>query len=312
MSFSHIRVTPMTPTIGAMIEGVDLNDIASDEVYEEIVAALHAYQVVFFRDQPMTPEAHISLGRHFGKLEAHEFMPRVGGHPDIQLVAHEGYGASNTARWYTDVTYRDTPTMVSVLRAVVLPDGGGDTLWCSTAAAFDALPDPLKVMLLSLRAVHDLPFHRMLRRDPYLLDAEGLAMGSVEGWNIEDEIAMLRDNPPVIHPTVITHPVTGRLGLFVNSNWTKKFHDFDGDLGRHLLTMLWEWIRKPEFQVRFTWQQDSVAIWDNFATQHYAVFDYAPERRVMQRVIAGTAVPALDIESIPEHLRPPPIAAAAE
>jgi len=312
MEFEHIRVRPVTPTIGATIEGVDLNHVASKAVYDEIARALHRHQVVFLRGQPLTPEAHRALARHFGETESHEFMPHLDGQPEIQLVAQEGYGTSNTARWHTDVTYRKRPTLVSVLRAAELPEGGGDTLWCSTGAAFEALPDPLKAMLLGMRAVHDLPFHRMLRRDPYLRDGGQAAGSGRAGWNVENEIQMLRDNPPVIHPAVISHPVTGRLSLFVNSNWTKKFADIDTDLSRHLLTMLWEWIRKPEFQVRFAWETDSVAIWDNFATQHYAVFDYAPARRVMQRIIAGSAEPRLDLARVPDHLRPPGAAAAAE
>ena len=156
MDYRHINVTPMTPTIGATIHGVDLNNVATDAVYEEIREALWRHHVVFFRDQPIEPEAQVALGRRFGELTRHEFMETIDDEGQVQRIVQEGYGISPNSRWHTDVTFRARPNMVGILRAVELPPIGGDTLWCSTGAAFDAIPDPIKTMLLGLDAEHDM------------------------------------------------------------------------------------------------------------------------------------------------------------
>jgi len=293
MEYRHIDVTPMTPTIGAMIQGVDLNNVASDAVYDEIREALWRHHAVFFRDQPIEPEAQVALGHRFGELTRHEFMETIDDDGQVQRIVQEGYGISPNSRWHTDVTFRAQPNMVGILRAVELPPIGGDTLWCSTGAAFDAMPDPIKTMLLGLDAEHDMFWSRRWK-----------SSGEVER-SLESEIRELEENPISIHPAVINHPVTGRLTLYINSNWTKKFVGVDLELSYGLIGMLWEWVKKPEFQVRFKWEKDSVALWDNFATQHLATLDYEPHRRTMHRVIAGSAIPTLDREALPEHLRPP-------
>ncbi len=312
MSYAHISVEPVTPTIGATVSNVDLNAVRSEAVYEEIRQALWQYHVLFFRNQPIEPEAYIRLGSQFGELEQHEFFPHIEGFPQIQTIAHEGYEQPETDRWHTDVTFRARPSSVNLLRAVKLPPAGGDTLWSSTAAAFDALPDPLKTMLLGLRADHDLPHHQR-RIDFYRRVQEGRIGGQsmMNSMANEHEFRLIEQNPVVTHPAVINHPVTGRLTLFVNSIWTKKFFGIHLDLSDALLGMLFEWVKKPEFLVRFRWEQDSMVIWDNFATQHYAVFDYAPNYRGMQRMTAGSAEPCLDLATVPARLRPPAAPAGA-
>ena len=292
MTNRHIEVTPLTPTIGAVVSGVALNEPQSSDVHDEIKAALYRHHVIFFRNQPMTAESFYRLGSQFGALSRHEFMQPDEDIPEVHVTSHEGAGPSANARWHCDVTYRREPSCVHLLRPLTLPDAGGDTLWCSTGAAFDALPDAMKTMLLSLRAEHDLPYH--MRR----------FWSGVRTWDNAREFRQIDENPAAIHPAVITHPVTGRLTLFVNANWTKKFLDMELDLSDQLLRMCLEWVKKPEFQCRFHWEQDSLGIWDNFATQHLAVADYAPAYRAMQRVTAGSARPALDMNLVPEHLRP--------
>lgn len=306
MSYSHITVEPLTPTIGAVISGVDLNNVRSPSVYEEIKQALWKHQVVFFRKQPVEPENYMKLGQVFGELEEHEFFPHVEGYPQIQTIAHEGYEQPETDRWHTDVTFRERPSLVSILRAVTLPEGGGDTMWASMAAAYEALPDMFKVMLLGSKAHHDLP-HHMRRIDFYKRTAEGGLKGDsmMASMAQEHEFQMIKDNPVSIHPAVINHPVTRNLTLFVNSIWTKKFDGMHLDLSDGLLGILREWVKKPEFMVRFRWEPDSIAIWDNLATQHYAVFDYAPHYRAMNRMTAGLAKPELDMSTVPGHVRPP-------
>ena len=311
MSYSHITVEPITPTIGAMISGIDLNNVRSPAVYEEIKQALWKHHVVFLRAQKVEPAHYLELGRAFGEIEEHEFFPHLEGFPQIQTISHQGYDVPETDRWHADVTFRERPSTVSILRGVDLPQGG-DTMWASMSAAFDALPDMFKTLLLSLKGHHDLPHH--MRRIDYFrrVAEEGYHAGSMMSTMAQDhEFQMIKDNPVSIHPAVINHPVTRKLTLFVNSIWTSKFDEIHMDLSDCMLAMLREWVKKPEFMVRFRWEPDSIAIWDNLATQHYAVFDYAPNYRAMHRMTAGSAKPELDMSTVPEHLRPPSAEAAA-
>ncbi len=234
-------------------------------------------------------------------------MRPLDGHPDVHITDHEGDGPSGNAHWHTDVTFRKRPNLVTILQPVeLLPKLGGDTLWCSTAAAFAALPAPMKTMLFGLSAEHEMPFHMRL-----LWSGQRGADGGPDAAN-EAEFKQIRENLIIVHPAVINHPVTGRLALFVNSNWTKKFTDMDLDMRDHLLAALFDWVKRPDFQVRFQWEMDSVGIFDNFTTQHYTVVDYAPAYRATQRVIAGSAEPALDLSTVAEGLRLPDWASARQ
>lgn len=292
MSYSHIQVEPVTPTIGAMVSGVNLNTVKSDAVYEEIRRALWQHQVIFFRNQPLTPAANLALGRAFGEMERHEFFPHIENSPEIQVVANDGSRSPDTDRWHADVTFRERPTAVTVLRAVDIPPSGGDTMWSSMTAAFDALDEPMRKMLLDLDAEHDISY--AWRRMGFLDDARRLDAS----------------NPPFIHPAIINHPVTGKLCLFVNSVWTKRFTNLLDRYGENLLRLLNEWVMKPEFLVRFRWERDSIAIWDNLATQHYAVFDYQGHSRRMHRITCGPTRVRLDAR--PEASRPAPVATRYE
>lgn len=287
MTFRTITVTRLTPTIGAYISGVNLNAIESPAVYDEIRRALWENKVVFFRDQPLTPQAHLALGRAFGAMERHEFFPHVQGHPEIQVIANTGNKSPDTDRWHTDCTFREKPNAVSILRAVDIPAEGGDTMWACMNSAFESLEAPMQRLLLDLDAEHDIA--HAFRRMGYTGEARRLDA----------------DNPPYIHPAVINHPVTGKLCLFVNSIWTKRFTNLTDRYGENLLRLLNEWVMKPEFQVRFRWEKDSVAIWDNLATQHYAVFDYQGSTRQMNRVTCEPTKIRLDAR--PEASRPAPI-----
>lgn len=310
MNYRHILVEPLTPNIGAMVSGVDLNQVRSEDAYEEIQAALWKHGVLFFRKQPLTPEAHIKLACRFGEPERHEFFPHIKGHPEVQLIANEGYESPDTDRWHTDVTFRKKPSLVCVLRLTDLPPTGGDTLWASTAAAFEALDAPLQNLLLGLQAEHDLPFHfrrvnayeKLAKRQATADKKQGGAgpmmntMMSAQEMNdamADRECRMIKDNPSAIHPAVITHHINGRRCLFVNSIWTKCLLGIHMDLSEALLSMLYEWVKKPEFMVRFRWEKDSVVLWDNSQTQHFAVFDYAPHYRAGNRVTAGSFTPTL-------------------
>ena len=291
MVYRHITVTKMTPNIGAYVSDVDLNAVSRSEVYDEIRRALWENKVIFFRDQNLTPEAHLKLAQTFGDVELHEFFPHLEGRPEIQVLASQGTKSPDTDRWHTDCTFRERPNHVCVLHGVDVPEIGGDTLWASTSAAFAALDENMRDLLLGLDAEHDISY--AFRRMGYVAEARKLD----------------QSNPPYIHPAVINHPITDELCLFVNSVWTKCFHNLSIRYSDHLMRMLNEWMMRPEFQVRFKWEKNSVAIWDNLATQHYAVYDYSGSQRRMHRATCNPS--RVKLNARPNASRPAQIEAFA-
>lgn len=278
-SFEHIRVRPCSPVIGAFIDGVDISRPAAPAIYAEIKQALWQYHVVFFRNQPMTPAAHKALACAFGQAVPHEIFPSLHGYPEISVLEANRERPPENDAWHTDVTFREMPVLTSILHGITIPPSGGDTLFASQAAVFDALSPAWQGMLCGLEAEHDV-LHAFGETN-VLKDAGG-----------EAKIAELRRSaPPKIHPVVIAHPITGRPGIFVNSVFTKRIVDISKRESGAILSTLFDMIKTPEFQVRFTWEPNSIAIWDNFGTQHYAAADYWPAERRMHRITVGTAKP---------------------
>lgn len=270
-----LSVRPLTIHIGAEVGGVDLRD-PSEELAKEVQDLLLQHLVLFFRDQDLTPAQHVALGRRFGELHLHSVAATLEGHPEIILLDNDEKRPPNIDAWHTDVTMDECPPMGSILRAVEVPAVGGDTLWASMYAAFEALPKGTQRMLEELTAVHHYPDYF---RTGILRQEDGYA--KLERYD--------QEHRPVEHPVVRTHPVTGRKALFVNSTFTKYIKDVGRKEGRALLDMLHQHVAtRPEFHVRFKWERNSIAFWDNRCTQHYAVADYYPQVRRMQRVtIAG-------------------------
>ncbi len=249
-----------------MISGIDLTKNNPPEAYQALRRALTDYKVIFFRDQDMSDEKFLKLGQSFGVLEVHEFFPTKEGFPEIQVISTTG-GNTGTDRWHTDVTFRERPSSASILRAIdIPPEGGGDTMWLCTNAAYENLSKPIQKLLLVLEGVHDIRF--------------GMT-GYLDNKTVERTVS---ENPPHTHPAVIAHPMTGAPHLFINSIWTNAIKDLSREESQALLQLLYEHVKKPEFQVRFRWDINSVAIWDNIATQHYALGDYQ-YNRVMNRMI---------------------------
>ncbi len=270
-----ITARPLTIHIGAEVSGVDLRH-PSDGDIKEITDALLEHLVLFFRDQELTTDEHVAFGRRFGDLHIHSVAGAHQDHPEMIILENDERRPPNIDAWHTDVTMDPEPPMGSILRAVDVPEVGGDTLWASMYAAYDALPPAMQTMCKDLVAVHHYPesFRKgILRKE------NGYAL--LEQYD--------KDHPPMEHPVVRRHPVTGRYGLFVNSTFTKYIRGVGRKEGDALLQMLLDHIAtRPEFHVRFKWEPNSVAFWDNRCTQHYAVADYYPAHRLMQRVtIAG-------------------------
>jgi len=270
---SQPLILPTTPAVGAEVRGVDLREPIAPETVRTLERALLDHHVLFFRDQDLSPEQQIAFARSFGPISIPPFAPKYGENPELIVLDQQSPKGEGADNWHSDNTFMGEPPMGSILRAVALPPLGGDTCFASMVAAHDALSPPIQRLIAGLRAEHDIT--KPLRK--------GIAAGHIQA-NLEE---MQKKWPPVDHPVVRTHPVSGRKALFVNGNSTTRILGLSERENDVLLPFLIDHVRSPEFQCRFRWEVGSVAFWDNRTTQHFAVPDYA-ERRVMHRVtIAG-------------------------
>ena len=262
MTDESISLEPLTPTIGAVVRGVDLSEPISDELFERIHSAWMKHLVLFFRDQALTPEQHLAFGRRFGELHVHPAAPYAHGQPELMVIhTDESSHRNNGSVWHSDVSADIEPPMASVLHLTEVPTQGGDTLWASMYAAYDALSEPMKELLESLTARHAADY---------------------TGFYGDHEPQ--RESPRADHPVVRTHPVTGKKALFVNRGFTRRINELSRRESRGLLDFLFEHAEDPAFQCRFQWRANSVALWDNRCTQHLAIWDYYPQKRSGIRV----------------------------
>ena len=260
----------VTGVLGAEVLGVDLREPLSDANSELLYQGLTQYQVLFFRNQSLTPQSHLALAGAFGEIEpGHPVYPHVEGFQSIVELIADADNPPDTEDWHKDLTFRATPPFASILRAVSVPSIGGDTLWASMSAVYEGLSGGWKSDLAPLFAVHDMG---TFRNDYY-------RQGGVSEVN-----RALSEVGSAVHPVVDIHPVSGLKYLNVNQSFTRQILNMTQGPSDEMLQYLFQQVRKPEFQVRLRWQDDTVAIWDNRVTQHYAVCDYLPHRRHMQRV----------------------------
>jgi taurine dioxygenase len=266
-----IQVTALTPTIGAVIGGVDLASRLDEETVAAIRAALLKHKVIFFEDQHITPLQHRDFAARFGELHTHPLYPGVPEAPEMFVLDNHAGNPTDNDAWHTDVTFIETPPLGAILYAKLLPPEGGDTVWANMQAAYEGLSKPLRDFLVPLDAVHD--FARGFPAKLTVARAAG-----------DDKYAKAVDqHPPVVHPVIRTHPETGADSLFVNYGFTSRIKSLKRAESEAILNMLFAHIQKPEFHVRWKWKPNSIAFWDNRITQHYAVNDYLPNRRVMHR-----------------------------
>jgi taurine dioxygenase len=288
----------MSGHIGAEIFGVDLTSPLNTETAAEVRAALLQWKVVFFRDQHLTQEQHLSFARQFGEpTPAHPTLPAVFPEfPEILLLDNQVFAKREKAddkssgkpasrasgapsiesRWHTDVTFLPNPPMGSILRGVVIPPYGGDTQWTNLVVAYETLSAPLQRLCDELHAVHhnELPVSR------------GEMSGALKKQFQSQDIR-------AVHPVVRVHPETGEKALFVNPNFTSHIVELSRAEGRHLLAMLYEHLANPAYTCRFRWQPGSIAFWDNRATCHLVPTDVpAGEHRSMQRITLQGDLPA--------------------
>ena len=280
-----IRVEPLTCAIGAEISHVRLADAAVDDgLLAEIRALWLEHRVLFFRDQDLTRAEHVAFARRFGELEDHPVAGSDPDHPGLVRIykTPDNPGDRYENAWHTDATWREKPPLGCVLRCVECPPVGGDTMWANMVLAYENLPAHVKAQIAGLRARHSIEA------------SFGAAMP------IEKRLELQRLFPDAEHPVVRTHPETGEKILFVNA-FTTHFTNFhtrgnvrfgqDANPGAgQLLAYLVSQVYVPEYQVRLRWKPNTVAFWDNRSTQHYAVMDYPPCHRKMERAgIKGDA-----------------------
>ncbi len=275
-TYSAITVTQVTPVAGAVIGGIDLTKDLPQEAIAEIHQALMRHHVVFFRDQHIGARQHADFARRFGPLRmarraAFEVLQDV---PEMQVLINDESRPPNVNHYHTDGIFRQAPEFGSILRAVECPIAGGDTIFVSLVAAYEALSPGMKAYLEDMSAVNDF----------MKLHGSPAKARSWKGDNFERMDAMRRDNPPTEHPLVRVHPVTGRKHLYLSESFTTHIVGIEAEESQRVLDFLFRHVAKPEYQCRFAWRPGSMAFWDNRAALHYAVADYWPEKRLMERV----------------------------
>lgn len=280
MEYQTIEVRPIAGAMGAEISGVDLAEPLGNQAFAEIHRAFLQYQVVFFRDQSLTPEQHKAFSARFGALECIPFVKGMAEHPEIISIVKEA-SESNTynfgGKWHSDLSFQENPPLGSALYALEVPSFGGDTMWANMYRAYERLSPGMRRMLDGLVAVHS-------ARRSY----------GPQGQFKNDDIKSMRiDNSEAAmdemeHPVVRTHPETGRKCLFVNPVYTIRFKDMTEEESKPLLDYLQDRCIEPENTCRFRWSSNTLALWDNRCTQHLALNDYDGSRREMRRTtIAG-------------------------
>lgn len=265
-NYQHIRVTPLTGALGAEVGGVDLRDV-DDDTFAELSDAWLRHKVLFYRHQhDLTRADHVAFGNRWGELEVHPFAPKEADHPEIIVIDSTPERFYAAAGWHSDVSFRECPPMGSILRGVVIPPLGGDTLWANMELAYDRLADDLKEQIEGRFGIHS------------FVKTFGQRLSE------EDRQSKLEEHPEQRHPLVRTHPVTGKRSLFANEPFCVGIEGMEPDESQALLDRLYAEATFPEYQCRFRWAEGSLAQWDNRCTQHYASPDYAGHRRRVERV----------------------------
>jgi len=273
-----IDVRRVAGALGAEIGGVDLSQPLADETIAAIRKALVEHQVIFFRDQSLTPEQQLTFGRRFGPLNIHPYVKGMADHPEVMEIIKEPSDRINFGGgWHSDMSFLESPSIGSILYAVQTPDYGGDTLFASQAAAFDALSPGLQKTLEGLSAVHS------AGREYAPTGASAQKRGSMQIAEAEGAVGEF------VHPMVKVHPETGRKALYVNPAFTMRIEGWSRRESKALLDYLFEHSRFEAFTCRFGWKPGSVAFWDNRSVWHFALNDYPGQRRHMRRVTVDAA-----------------------
>lgn len=270
---ANLSIRRVAGALGAEIGGVDLSQDLPEATIAAIRAALVEHQVIFFRDQDLTPAQQVAFGRRFGPLNVHPYVQGMDGQPEVMEIIKEPSDRINFGGgWHSDMSFLERPSIGSILYAVEIPEFGGDTLFASQAAAYDALSPGLKATLETLNAVHS------ASREYSAQGHSAQKRGSMQVAEADGYVG------EYVHPMVLTHPETGRKALYVNPAFTLRIDGWKTRESKALLDYLFEHSRYEGFTCRFAWAKGSVAFWDNRSVWHFALNDYPGQRRHMRRV----------------------------
>ena len=258
--------------IGAELQAINLRDGIDAELAKTLRELLNEHEVLFLRDQSIEPADQKALARIFGPLQTHPAYHTVENLPEVMILESTKENPSKIEMWHSDMTFRQHPPSVTVLRGITIPEVGGDTLFASMTAAYEGLSAGMRRYLEGLVAVHDF--------------SHGFKESLAEPGGRERLADAVAKNPPVRHPVVQTHPETGKKVLFVNSLFTTHIEGLSPLESAEILQFLWRHASLPEFTYRFSWQPDSVVLWDNRSTQHKPVNDFFPATRRLHRVVS--------------------------
>ncbi len=265
-----LKIIPIAGALGAEIHGIDLSHTLSAEDSLRIRKILNEYEVIFFRKQNISAKRQKALALSFGPLQTHPAYDTVEGFPEITILESTPEKPTKIEAWHADMTFRQHPPMATVLKSVIVPVKGGDTLWASMTNAYNGLSYPMQGFLEGLTAIHDF--------------SHGFKESLAEEGGRERLADVVAANPPVLHPVIRTHPETGKKLIFVNSLFTTHIEGMRPKESEALLNFLFEHIETPEYSCRFKWQEHSIAIWDNRSTQHKPINDYFPAHRRLERI----------------------------
>jgi alpha-ketoglutarate-dependent taurine dioxygenase len=263
-----LSIRRYSPALGAEIRGIDLSAGLDQAGYRAVRAALLEHQVLFFKDQKeIPPQTQIAIGKRFGELHFHPAAPQMAGHPEIfEIHVHKDSKIANGEFWHSDVSCDEVPPLGTILQLHVVPEIGGDTMFANMYAAYEALSAPFKAMLDGLTARHE---------------SEHVYRGRYSDRGVDDRD---KQYPAATHPVVRTHPETGRKALYVNRTFTTRLNELDETESAAVLGFLFEHCEHVDFQIRFRWEKNDVAFWDNRCAMHRAIWDYWPAERKGRRV----------------------------
>ena len=272
----EINVKPYAPNIGGVITGVDLSKDISDYEQDFIKEAFHKYQVLFFQEQlEISPENHIKLGKCFGDLHIHPAAPKMKSFPEIfEIHTHKDSKISNGAEdFHSDVSCDTEPPLGTMLQLHILPQYGGDTMFSNMYMAYDSLSKPMQNFLNGLRASHESEhFYR-------------------NRYEKQDQLDPKKKYPSAIHPIVRTHPETKKKALYINKFFTTRIEGLSKQESKLILEFLFNHCEKTDFQIRYRWNKNDMAFWDNRCTLHKAIWDYHPMERKGRRVTIRGTIP---------------------
>jgi taurine dioxygenase len=269
-----LEIKKITPAIGGIIEGVDFSKPINAATYQFIYNALLEHQAIFFRGVEITPAAHLAFAQIFGEIdEPHPIYPHVEGYENIVKLENNAKTPPDTNAWHTDLTFKRHQPFASILVARAVPEVGGDTLWSSSSAAYDRLPEHMKAYLSTLEAIHDMGDFRN----------NFVSHSDIETnrQNLNEAVGRFGHN---IRPLIQKHPVSGKTFLNFNEAFVNHIVGLTTNESNALKTWLANHMNKPEIQMRWKWQAGDIAMWDNRITMHYAVADYLPAYRCMNRI----------------------------